>query len=78
MKLDEMTEPQLTRLMNVCATVVREAIHQETGNSKPMFVILVFDDPKVAQYVSTCNRSTIVEALREAANRLEKREDLSR
>lgn len=43
-----------------------------------LFAILVFDDPKVAQYVSNAQRADIIKALREGADRLEGGEDIPR
>lgn len=68
-----MTEPELAKVMNNAATaVVREL------PPKSLFVLLAFDDPKVAQYISNCQRADVIKALREAADRLEKKEDVER
>lgn len=72
-RLEEMTEPELRDLMNRCARAVQEQLGWQS-----QFVLLVFDDPKIAQYVSTCERKSIIEAMRECANRLEAKEDVPR
>lgn len=44
----------------------------------PMFTLLVFNDPKVSQYVSSCDRTTMIQCLREAANRFEQQNFVAR
>lgn len=76
-QLEYMTEPELRTFMNGCATaIVGEALHQDV--EKPQFVLLLFNDPKLGQYVSNCNRQDIIKALRETADRLERGEDVPR
>jgi hypothetical protein len=43
-----------------------------------MFVLVLFNDPKVAQYVSNCTRESMIEAMRETADRLERNLDVKR
>ena len=77
MKLEDMTEPELKTLMNACGkALMAEAVKHGVG--KPLFALLLFNDPKVAQYIGNCERKTMIEALREAADRLESREDVTR
>ncbi len=45
---------------------------------KVMFALVIFDDPAIAQYISSCNRADMIKAMRETADRLEKRQDVSR
>lgn len=73
MKLSEMTEQQLSDVMIRSAKSVKSVLGE-----KSMFVLICFDDPKVGQYISTCERSTTIEALRETANRLERNQDIPR
>src|SRR4051812_12468504 len=71
-KLRDMTEPELKVLMNLLASwigSVCEAHEVET----PLFALLLFNDPQVAQYICNCNRADVIHALRETADRLEKR-----
>jgi hypothetical protein len=49
-----------------------------SDRGRSLFVLIVFDDPGLAQYCSNCDRSTMVQALRECADRLESREDIPR
>ena len=75
--IQDLTEPELRGVMNALATnVVRTA--ETLGVEKPLFILLLFNDPKLTQYVANADRSTVVEALREAADRLERREDVPR
>ena len=76
-RLEDMTEPQIGRLMTTAARAV-ELAAEVTGVERPLFVLLVFKDPKVAQYVANCDRASVVAALREAADRLERRQDVER
>lgn len=77
--LRDMTEGELRLLMDACAKAINSklAAHLDP-NAKPMFALLVFDDPEVAQYISSCERSCMIEALRETADRLESRSDVTR
>lgn len=68
-----MTEPELSRLMNQAADAVKAVLPRKT-----LFVVLVFDDPGLGQYISNCDRSTMVACLRETADRLERRETIDR
>lgn len=73
----DMTEPQLRDLMDGVGSSIEYAA-KGRGIAKPLFVALLFNDPAVAQYVSNCNRADMVKALREAADRVERGEDLPR
>ncbi len=76
-KLADMTEPELQNLMR-CLAIGIDIVTQELGVEKAHFALLLFNDPKVAQYVCNCKREDMVAALREAAYRLENREDVPR
>lgn len=69
----DMTEPELRDTMNSAARAVAARLPE-----KSLFVLLSFDDPEVAQYVSNAARSDIIRAMRETADRLEAREDVTR
>lgn len=71
--LEEMTEPELKEIMTRCANSLRWHLGKKT-----QFALIVFDDPKVAQYISTCTRETMIEAMRETADRLAKKQDVPR
>jgi hypothetical protein len=76
-KLEFMTEAELRAFLNKMGGAI-EVVAEYEGVEKPLFVLLLFNDPKVGQYVANCSRENIVEALRETANRLEGREDVTR
>lgn len=71
--LANMTEHQLRDLMIRCGNAVKSELG---GDSQ--FVLLVFDDPKVAQYIATCERSGVIEAMYETAERLKSKQDVRR
>jgi len=76
-KMEDMTEPELKELFNALA-LVTEAALRLTVEGMPMFTLLVFNDPKVTQYVSNCKRPEMIEALKEVTARLEAKEDVPR
>lgn len=71
--LAQMTEKELSDLMRRCGNALKNIL-----GSKSDFTLLVFDDPKVAQYLSTCARDCMIEALKETVHRLEHRQDIPR
>jgi hypothetical protein len=76
-RLEDMTEPELAELMHaVCVAIEAAAGYMDVG--KPQFAVLVFNDPAVAQYASSCSREDMIKAMRETADRLERRETLER
>jgi hypothetical protein len=75
--LEDMNEVELQHVMTTLARgVVSTAA--DLGVEKPLFVLLLFNDPKIGQYVANCERFDVVKALRETADRLEKRQDVER
>lgn len=77
-RLQDMTEPELQAAMSTLATAVELTAVEICGIEKPLFVLLLFDRTHVGQYVSNCSRKNMAQALREAADRLDKEEDLPR
>lgn len=76
-KFENMTEPELRKLMAALAGQVEwTALVHEV--EKPLFVLLVFNDPTVTRCVSNCERAAAAAALRESADRLERRQDVPR
>jgi len=75
--LENMTEPELRDLLDNCGHAILD-VAQAKDVQKLLFVVLLFNDPKVAQYVSNCRRDDIVKALREAADKLEARQDVEK
>jgi hypothetical protein len=76
-KLEFMTEVELKELCNAMGNAI-EITAEYMGCEKPLFVLLLFNDPKVGQYVANCKRDDVVKALRETAGRLDRREDVPR
>lgn len=77
--LADCDEQELRELFNAVAQHITAMLPPGAGpNGRAMFALLVFDDPKLAQYVSSCERSCMIEAMRECAGRLEQREDVRR
>lgn len=77
LRLEDLTEDLIGSLMTGLARHIDHDL-QMLLDGRPQFCLLVFNDPKVAQYISNCERSSMVKALREAADRIESRQDLSR
>lgn len=75
--LENMTEPELRGFCNTLAGGI-EFMAGDCGVERPLFVLLLFNDPKIAQYVANTSRDNIVRALRETADRLERKEDVTR
>jgi len=76
-RLDEMTEPELAELMTTLARRVGDGCAL-LGVERPWFLLVLFNDPKVGQYISNCERRDMIAAMRELADRLERREDVPR
>lgn len=80
-RLMDMTEPELKRYMQLLAEATGSIMPLDRDGKTPcLFCVLVFDDMEggVTQYVSNADRPGMIKALRETADRLEKREDLPR
>lgn len=76
-KLENLNEPQLRSMMRAMAQSV-EIVAENFGCEKPLFTLLLFNDPKVGQYICNCQRAEMIQCLRETADRLERREDIPR
>ena len=76
-KLEHMTEVELKLLMNATCRAVEQTFLR-LAVEKPQFVLVVFNDPKVAQYAANCERASMIEAMRETADRLENQQDVTR
>jgi hypothetical protein len=76
-RLEDMTEPELRHLMNTLGWRLEDGC-TILGVEKPRFVLVLFNDPHIAQYAANCERSDIIKAMRETADRLERNEDVTR
>ena len=75
--IKDMTEPELCGLLNRVGHQVKNACVDQ-GVEKPLFVVLLFNDPQITQYVANCVRADVIRAMRECADRLERNEDVRR
>lgn len=76
-RLEDLDERELGILLTACGNVLVEAFTRQ-GVEKPLFALVVFNDPAIGQYISNCRREDMIRALRETADRLENREDVVR
>jgi hypothetical protein len=76
--LRDMDEPELQEAMRYLADAVLFTAAEILDIEKPVFVLVLFNDPEIAQYVANCERSTMITAMRETADRLERRDDVTR
>ena len=77
--LEDMTEGEISDIMIAAARAVEAVLPRGAGpRGRSMFVLVVFDDPRIAQYISTCERASTIQAMRETADRLEARQDITR
>lgn len=74
--LSEMTADALkVYCNNLCRRIELELPQTDP---KTCFVLIVFDDPSMGQYMSNGTRETMIAALRETLQRLENQEDTRR
>lgn len=77
--MDVMTEPELHEYFKFVAHHLEEVLPGGPGrNGEALFVLLVLNESSIAQYVSNAVRSDIIKFMRETADRLEARDDVSR
>ena len=76
-RLEDMTEPELAELMRTMARAV-EAAAANLGVERPLFALVAFNDPASAQYIGNCERSDMIRAMRETADRLQRKLDIPR
>lgn len=76
-KLQDMTEPELRGLLDSIGKRI-EQVATSRGVERPLFALVLFNDPKLGQYVCNCERVTMIAALRETADRLERNQDVRR
>jgi hypothetical protein len=76
-RLEDMPEPELSDLMIRMANAI-EALARAEKVEKPLFVLVLFNDPTLGQYIGNCRREDIIRAMREMADRMDRREDIPR
>lgn len=70
-QLKDMTEPELKELLNE----IGKYIKCKTG---ALFLLVVFDYPGLAQYISNARREDCIKAMQETVRRFESNEVLKR
>ena len=75
--LKDMDEVEIRELMTACGNQLK-AVFAVLEVESPKFLLVVFNDPEIAQYISNCERSSMIAAMRETAERLEKKQDVTR
>lgn len=71
--LRDMTEGELRILFDDVSREIRRRLPRRT-----LFVLIAFDSDGIAQYVSNADRRQMIQALRDSAELLQRREDVSR
>ncbi len=74
-QLEDMNEPELRELTSRILNAIKARLPKDTS-----FAVLFWPQGEhaVSQYGSNCQRSDMIKALREAADRLEKKQDVPR
>lgn len=72
-RFQNMTEPELAAVMRRAADAAQQVLPPRS-----LFVLISFDDPAVAQYIANAQRTDVIRALRELADRLDQRETVER
>jgi hypothetical protein len=72
--LRDMNEFEIWHYFNSLARATESILPVDAGK----FLLLVFDDAGMCQYVTNTSRSEAIRALRETAYRLEANEDITR
>jgi len=76
--LEFLDEVELGNLMTGIARTIQFQLPDRQDGQRSAFALLVFDDPKVAQYISSCHRDDVIVAMRACADRIERKEDVRR
>lgn len=72
--LKDMTEPELEQYINLLMSATQCVVPTDVQG----FMVVLFCDDGITQYGSSITRETAVPALRELADRLEKRDGIER
>jgi hypothetical protein len=73
--LRDMTEPEMKEYFQMLAEATESVLPAgPSASGRCLFVLLVFDDPGLAQYVSNASLENMIRALRETADRFERDE----
>ncbi len=77
MRLCDLNEPTMKFMLDKMGKSIENVAAQHQVD-KPKFALLLFDDPGLGQYCCNCERKDVITALRETADRLERKEDIPR
>ncbi len=66
--IKNLTEPETAAIMRRCADAVKREIRAAGGRGD--FVLLMFDDPGIANYIASVQRPDAIKAMRECAYRM--------
>jgi hypothetical protein len=72
-----LNEQELHDLMLELAKGLKETCTIQNVEA-PFFALVVFNDPRIGQYISNCDRPSMIQALRETADRIERKQDVHR
>jgi len=70
-KLANMTEPEIKEMLLQSAANITE-------RTESLFMLVVFDDPGVAQYISNAKREDCIKAMEETAERFRNQQTIER
>lgn len=76
-QLNLMTEAELSVVMTAAADSVMGSFAAGEVET-PLFCLIVFNNITNTQYISNCRRDEVIGALREVADRLERKQELAR
>lgn len=76
-KLEDMTEPELATLLQDMGDAI-QIVAQKHQVEKPLFALVLFNDPAVGQYIANCYPQDVIHALRECADKLARNLDVPR
>jgi hypothetical protein len=78
-KIEDMTEPELRDYLYTLGNSLEEILPPgPSKKGKLLFTVLLFDESCIAQYLSNANRQDMIKVLRETADRLDAKEDITR
>jgi len=72
-----MTEPELKVMCDMMACAVLDSA-KIADVEEPHFVLLLFNDRRLVQFVCNCQRGDVIKALQQCADSLERQEEVPR
>lgn len=65
----DLSETELRDLMSKCGTIIHE-LFDSLNIEKPLFTLILMNDPRTCQYISNCHRPDTIAAIRQVADSL--------